>query len=143
MMSVLVRAGNKGIENILTELVFDDENASRNGEIKKNGFEEDLWNGICEYCNYEGEQNIERLTKKFFYNAMIEQGAILDDTPSFYKQFEIEEGKRMDAKAFVERINHDKRYEALQATIADELKIEGLLSSRDIKKQMFLSASTL
>lgn len=133
MMSVLVRAGNKGIENILTELVFDDENASRYGEIKKNGFEEDLWNGICEYCNYEGEQNIERLTKKFFYNAMIEQGAVLDDTPSFYKQFEIEEGKRMDAKAFVERINHDKRYEALQATIADELKIEGLLSSRDIK----------
>jgi uncharacterized protein (TIGR02687 family) len=38
----------------------------------------------------------------------------------------------MDAKFFVDKIKRDKRYPTLQLTIATDLKIEGLLISRDI-----------
>ena len=132
MMCALVRASSRSIESVLTELVFDNSNASKYTDLKKFGFEEYLWDEICRYYNYEGDQKIESLIKKFMFTALLEQKAEFDSLPSFYEQFKIPGPGRMDAKFFVDKIKADKRYEALQLDIATDLKIEGLLVSRDI-----------
>ena len=132
MMCVLVKAGSRSIESILTELVFDDTQHSKYAEICKYGFEDYLWDEICRYYNYEGDQKIEVLTKKFLFTALLEQKVEFDELPSFYKQFIIGDSGKMDAKFFIDRIKNDKRYVELQLGMAADLKIEGLLVSRDI-----------
>ena len=132
MMCVLVKASSRSIESVLTELVFDNSNTSKYTDLKKFGFEEYLWDEICRYYNYEGDQKIESLVKKFMFTALLEQKAEFDSLPSFYDQFKISGPGRMDAKFFVDKIKADKRYEALQLDVAADLKIEGLLVSRDI-----------
>ena len=131
MMCVLVRSSSRTIESVLTELVFD-QDGSKYADVKKFGFEERLWDEICQYYNYEGDQKIGTLTKKFMFTALLEQKAEFDTLPSFYNQYQIEGPGRMDAKFFVDKIKQDKRYEALQEDVASELKIEGLLVARDI-----------
>ena len=131
MMCVLVKASSRSIESVLTELVFDDDN-EKYDDLKKFGFEEYLWDEICQYYNYEGDQKIETLIKKFMFTALLEQKAEFEGLPSFYDQYKIHGPGKMDAKFFVDKIKTDKRYETLQSEIATELKIEGLLLSRDI-----------
>ncbi len=131
MMCVLVRAASRTIESILTELVFDWDGSKYN-ELKKYGFDEYLWDEICRYYNYEGDQKIGALIKKFMFTALLEQKADFDTLPSFYQQYQIEGPGRMDAKFFVDKIKQDKRYASLQSDIAVDLKIEGLLVARDI-----------
>jgi uncharacterized protein (TIGR02687 family) len=132
MMCVLVKAASRSIESVLTELVFDNAEHSKYMELKKFGFEEYLWDEICRYYNYEGDQKIETLIKRFMFTALLEQKAEFEALPSFYDQFEIHGPGKMDAKFFVDKIKADKRYPALQAEVAADLKIEGLLVSRDI-----------
>lgn len=132
IMSVLSKASSRSIESILTELVFDDTEGSKYSEIKKYGLEDFLWDKICGYYNYEGDLKIETLTKKFMFTALLEQKADLEPLPSFYHQFIIDGQGKMDAKFFVDKIKTDPRYERLQLSIATDLKIEGLLVSRDI-----------
>ncbi len=131
MMCVLVKASSRSIESVLTELAFDND-ASKYADLKKFGFEEYLWDEICRYYNYEGDQKIATLIKRFMFTALLEQKAEFDELPSFYDQYKIQGPGQMDAKFFVDKIKTDKRYEALQESIASELKIEGLLVSRDI-----------
>lgn len=131
MMCVLVRAASRTIESVLTELVFD-RDGSKYSELKKYGFEEYLWDEICRYYNYEGDQKIGTLTKKFMFTALLEQKAEFDTLPSFYQQYQIQGPGRMDAKFFVDKVKQDKRYGALQLDVASDLKIEGLLVARDI-----------
>ncbi len=131
MMCVLVKASSRSIESVLTELVFD-EPGSKYSDLKKFGFEEYLWDKISGYYNYEGDQNIELLTKKFMFSALLEQKIELDSLPSYYDQYTINRSGKMDAKFFIDKIKSDKRYSVLQASIASELKIEGLLISRDV-----------
>ena len=132
MMCVLVKASSRSIESVLTELVFDSNSGSKYADIKKFGFEEYLWDEISHYYNYEGDQKIEVLVRKFLFTALLEQKADLGDVPSFYQQYTITGAGKMDAKFFVDKIKADKRYPALQLTLATDLKIEGLLVSRDI-----------
>lgn len=132
MMCVLVKASSRSIEGVLTELVFDDDAGSKYAELKKFGFEEYLWDEICSYYNYEGDQKIGTLIKKFMFTALLEQKAEFEDLPSFYSQYQISGPGRMDAKFFVDKIKADRRYEELQEKIAADLKIEGLLVARDI-----------
>lgn len=132
MMCVLVKAASRSIESVLTELVFDIEGGSKYAELKKYGFEEYLWDEICSYYNYEGDQKIGTLTKKFLFTSLLEQKAEFEALPSFYDQYKIDGPGRMDAKFFVDKIKTDKRYKALQEAIAADLKIEGLLVARDI-----------
>ena len=132
MMCVLVKAASRSIESVLTELVFDNSESCKYGDLKKFGFEEYLWDEICRYYNYEGDQNIKILIKRFMFTALLEQKAEFDGLPSFYEQYKISGPGHMDAKFFVDKIKADKRYGVLQSDIASELKIEGLLVSRDI-----------
>ena len=130
MMCVLTKASSRSIESILTELVFDGSN--KYSDLKKFGFEEYFWDEVCRYYNYEGDQNIKTLTKRFMFTAFLEQKAELDSLPSFYDQFKISGPGKMDAKFFVDKIKTDRRYVSLQNDVAADLKIEGLLVSRDI-----------
>lgn len=132
MMCVLTRASSRSIESVLIELVFDNSDSSKYKDLKKFGFEEYLWDEICRYYNYEGDQKIETLIKRFMFTALLEQKAEFDGLPSFYDQYKIKGPGQMDAKFFVDKIKADKRYESLQLDIATDLKIEGLLVSRDI-----------
>jgi len=132
MMCVLTKASSRSIEAVLTELVFDDSKGSKYAELKKFGFEDYLWEEICKYYNYEGDLKVETLTKKFMFTTLLEQKAEFDALPSFYEQYKIDGAGKMDAKFFVDKIKTDKRYDALQFDMASELKIEGLLVSRDI-----------
>ena len=66
------------------------------------------------------------------FSALLEQKAKFDGLPSFYEQYKINGPGQMDAKFFVDKIKSDKRYGALQLDVATDLKIEGLLVSRDI-----------
>ena len=132
MMCVLVKAGSRSIESVLTELVFDTAEGKKYADLKKFGFEEYLWDEICRYYNYEGDQKIEILIKRFMFTALLEQKAEFDTLPSFYEQFKIKGPGQMDAKFFVDKIKTDNRYESLQMDVATDLKIEGLLASRDI-----------
>lgn len=132
MMCVLVKAGFRSIESVLTELVFDTAEGKKYADLKKFGFEEYLWDEICRYYNYEGDQKIEILIKRFMFTALLEQKAEFDTLPSFYEQFKIQGPGQMDAKFFVDKIKTDNRYESLQMDVATDLKIEGLLASRDI-----------
>ncbi|HQM02562.1 MAG TPA: hypothetical protein PLH98_18770, partial [Ruminococcus flavefaciens] len=130
MLCVLVKAQSRSIESVLTELVFD--SGSKYADLKKFGFEEYLWDEISRYYNYEGDQKIELLTRKFLFTALLEQKADFRDLPSFYQQYIITGAGKMDAKFFVDKIKTDKRYPELQSSIAIDLKIEGLLAHRDI-----------
>ena len=132
MMCVLVRASARTIESVLTEIVFDNSEGSKYAELKKFGFEEYLWDEIVDYYNYEGDQKIETLIKRFMFTALLEQKAEFDSLPSFYDQYKIQGPGQMDAKFFVDKIKADSRYPALQLGVATDLKIEGLLVSRDI-----------
>lgn len=132
MMCVLTKASSRSIESVLMELVFDDSESSKYKALKKFGFEEYLWDEICRYYNYEGDQKIETLIKRFMFTALLEQKAEFDGLPSFYDQYKIKGPGRMDAKFFVDKMKADKRYGTLQLDIAADLKIEGLLVSRDI-----------
>ena len=132
IMCVLVKSASRSIESVLTELIFDDSEAGKYAELKKYGLEEYLWDEICKYYNYEGDQRIETLIKKFMFTALLEQKAEFDTLPSFYDQYKIDGPGQMDAKFFVDKIKTDRRYEELQQGIATDLKIEGLLVSRDV-----------
>lgn len=130
MLCVLTKAASRSIESVLTELIFD--SGSKYNDISKFGFEEYLWDEISRYYNYEGDQRISVLTRKFLFTALMEQKADFGDLPSFYQQYTITDTGRMDAKFFVDKIKSEKRYPALQEDIAADLKIEGILVSRDI-----------
>ena len=132
MMCVLVKASSRSIESVLTELVFDNVDSAKYADLKKFGFEEYLWDEICRYYNYEGDQKISTLIRRFMFTALLEQKAEFEELPSFYDQYKIEGPGQMDAKFFVDKIKTDKRYESLQNRISTDLKIEGLLVSRDI-----------
>ena len=82
--------------------------------------------------NYEGDLKIESLSKKFMFTAFLVQAPGIDNLPSFYDQHTINGAGKMDAKFFVDKIKLDKRYAQFQSDIAVELKIDGILSARDI-----------
>lgn len=130
MLCVLAKASSRSIESVLTELVFDA--GAKYADIKKFGFEEYLWDELSRYYNYEGDQRIEVLIRKFLFTALLEQKTDFGEIPSFYQQYTITGAGKMDAKFFVDKIKTDKRYPALQSSLAVDLKIEGLLAPRDI-----------
>jgi len=132
MMCVLVKAKSPSIESVLTELVFDDVKSSKYSELKKFGFEEYLWDEISRSYNYEGDQKISVLIKKFMFTALLEQKADFGVLTSFYHQYQIEGPGKMDAKFFIDKIKQDKRYIDLQLNIAAELKIDRLIEERDV-----------
>lgn len=132
MMSVLVKAEVRSIEAVLTELVFDNSEQAKYKELCKFGFEDYLWDEIAKEYNYDGDQKIEVLIKKFLFTAMLGQDVQLGALPSFYKQYTIEGEGKNGAKSFVHRIKQDSRYRGLQLNVATDLKIDGLLAARDI-----------
>lgn len=137
MMSVLTKASSSSIESILTELVFDDSNHSKYNELVKFKFEDYLWDQIYEYFNYEGDLKIETLIKRFMFTAFLEQieqdskGAFAN-LPSYYDQFIIKEKGVNDARYFISKIKDDKRYELMQSGLAIDMRIDGLISTKDI-----------
>ena len=130
MLCALTRASARSIESVLTELVFNASAGTRYAEIRRLGFEEFLWDEIATAYNYEGDQKIEILTRRFLFTAFLEQTSDLGDLPSFYSQYTIDGVGRMDAKFFVDKLKTDKRYPALQAALAEDLKIEGILTAK-------------
>lgn len=137
MMAVLTKSASSTIESVLTELVFDDSNHSKYNELKKFKFEEYLWDQICDYFNYEGDLKIETLSKRFIFTAFLEQiehdnKGSYSNLPSYYDQFIIKDRGVNDARYFINKIKDDKRYEYLQSSLALDMKIEGLISTRDI-----------
>ena len=130
MLCVLAKANARTIESVLTELVFD--NGTKAADIQKFGFEEYLWDEISRYYNFDGDQKVSSLIRKFLFTALLEQKADFGEMPSYYQQFIIEGPGKMDAKFFIDKLRMDKRYPKLQAEIATEMSIEGLLVSRDI-----------
>ncbi len=132
MMCVLTKSSGRSIESILTELMIDDQSGSKYSDIVKYGLEDFLWDEICRYYNYEGDLKVETLAKKFMFTALLDQAPDLDNLPSFYDQYTITSVGKMDAKYFVNSIKSDKRYPRFQESMTSELKIEGILSARDI-----------
>ena len=130
MLCALARASSRSIESVLSELVFNAGAGTRYAEIRRLGFEDFLWDEIARAYNYEGDQKIEILIRRFLFTTFLEQTTDLGDLPSFYNQFIIQGIGRMDAKFFVDKLKTDKRYPALQASLAEDLKIEGLLTSK-------------
>ncbi len=137
MMAVLTKSNSCTIESILEELVFDVFDNTKYNELKKYKFEDYLWDQICEYFNYEGDLKIETLIKRFLFTTFLEQ--IENDSkesfnklPSYYDQFIIKEKGVNDARYFINKIKDDNRYEELQNELANEMKIEGLISTKDI-----------
>ena len=139
LMSVLVRSEKKTIDSVLTELVFDND-GSKYKEIVKYRLEDYFWNGVSETFNYEGEQKIGILSKRFVFSAYAEQvygqgygmNDSIDSLSSFYKQYLVPEKGLNDAKFFIDSIKGDERYRDFQARIADELRIEALIGTKDI-----------
>ncbi len=132
MMSVLTKAQTRSLESVLIELVFDDHEQSKYKELKKFGFEDFLWEEISREYNYDGDQKIEILTKRFLFTAMLEQNVELEQLPSFYKQYIIDGAGKVDARFFVNNLKQDSRYQALQFNIGADLKIDALLVGRDV-----------
>ena len=132
MMSVLTKAQTRSLESVLIELVFDDHEQSKYKELKKFGFEDFLWEEISREYNYDGDQKIEILTKRFLFTAMLEQNVELEQLPSFYKQYIIDGAGKVDARFFVNNLKQDNRYQALQFNIGADLKIDALLVGRDV-----------
>lgn len=139
MMSVLVKPKYKlnNIENILAKLVLDDEDHSKYYLLKKFGFEEYLLNQIGDHFNYEGELNVDTLIKRFIITAFLKQienvdREFIETLPSYYEQFIIKEKGINDALYFIDKIKKEEKYEELQNRLALDLKIEGLISSKDI-----------
>lgn len=137
MMAVLTKAESSTIESVLTELVFDDSNHSKYNELKKFKFEDYFWDQVCEYFNYEGDLKIETLIKRFIFTAFLEQIELdskesYSNLPSFYDQFIIKDKGVNDARYFISKIKSDKRYQYLQSSLAVDMKIEGLLATKDI-----------
>ena len=145
MMAVLTKANYNTIESVLTELVFENSEHNKYNDIKKFRFEDYLWNSICEQYNYDGDLKIDSLIKKFFFSAFLEQMAsqsydarsLVAGLASFYQQFLIPEKGINDAKFFVDKIKTDERYEILQSDLATDLKIEGLISTKEIQALQF------
>lgn len=145
MMAVLTKANYNTIESVLTELVFENSEYNKYNDIKKFRFEDYLWNCICEQYNYDGDLKIDSLIKKFFFSAFVEQMAsqsydvrsLSGNLASFYQQFLVSEKGINDAKFFVDRIKTDERYEALQSDLATDLRIEGLISTKEIQALQF------
>ncbi len=145
MMAVLTKASYNTIESVLIELVFEDSNQSKYQDLKKFGFEDYLWNCICDKYNYDGDLKIETLIKKFIFTAFVEQtisqsgdsNSISSNLPSFYHQFIVSEKGINDAKFFINRIKSDERYEELQNKLSLELNIEGLIATKEIKTLQF------
>ena len=132
MLCVLSKASSRSIEAVLTELVFELPSSAKHEEIQKFGLEEFLWDEIARHFNYEGDQKLETLVRKFLFTALLEQKADFGSLSSFYGQYSIQGAGRVDARFFVDKIKTDERYLKLQEQAALELKIEGLLLSRDI-----------
>lgn len=132
MMCVLSKASSRSIASVLTELVLDDQTGNKYSEITKYGLEDYLWDEICNFYNYEGDLKIETLAKKFMFTALLDQAPDLDNLPSFYDQYTITNAGKVDAKFFVNNIKTDKRYPVFQSDMATDLKIDGILSARDI-----------
>ncbi|MCI6014858.1 MAG: BREX-1 system phosphatase PglZ type A [Coprobacillus sp.] len=145
MMAVLTKAAFNTIESILTELVFEGSEHAKYKELVKYRFEDYFWNLVCDNYNYDGDLKIESLIKKFIFTHFIEQtiGQNKDSTypfdnmPSFYKQFLITGKGVNDAKFFVDRIKTDKRYDELQSSLSLDLKIVGLIATKDISVIQF------
>lgn len=145
MMAVLTKASSNTIESILTELVFESSEHAKYKELVKYRFEDCFWNLVCENYNYDGDLKIESLIKKFVFTHFIEQtigqnkdsAYPFDNIPSFYKQFLITGKGINDAKFFIDRIKADKRYDELQGSLALDLKIEGLITTKDISAIQF------
>ena len=144
MMAVLTKSQYSTIESVLMELVFEDIEHAKYQELKKYKFDEVFWDMVCDQYNYEGDLKIETLIKKFMFTSFIEQTISqnknvqsFENMASFYKQFLIVGKGENDAKFFIDRIKKDERYETLQGSIALELKIEGLISTKDIMAIQF------
>ena len=145
MMSVLTKSAANNIESILTELVFDDSDHTKYKELVKYRFEDYLWNEICDSYNYDGDLKIESLIKKFIFTSFIEQtigqnkyaSNPFENLPTFYEQFLIRNKGINDAKFFIDRIKLDPRYEELQGSLSLDLKIEGLIATKDITSIQF------
>ncbi len=130
MMSVIVKAHSPSIEDILTELVFD--SGSKYKDIIRFGFEDKLWDIIATHFNYEGDQRIEVLIKRFMFTALIGQKADFGEPSSFYSQYLIGKKGKNDARFFIDKLKIDKRFYDLQLSLSVDLKIESLLIPRDI-----------
>lgn len=145
MMAVLTKSQANTIESILAELVFEDDEHIKYTELKKFRFEDNFWNTICDKYNYEGDLKIGMLIKRFMFTAFIEQtigqnkdsSNPFENMASFYMQFLITGKGENDAKFFIDRIKKDERYELLQGGIALDLKIEGLIATKDITAIQF------
>lgn len=135
MMASLVKTKFNTIEDILTELIFDDDKQTKYKELTKFGFEDELWNLISESFNYTGIQDINELSKRFLMTSVF-RSAKLEDLPPYQKHFVIEgnaDSGAVDAENFIRRIKHDTRYRALQEKYAKELKIEDLVKFKGIE----------
>lgn len=145
MMAVLTKAQANNIESVLKELVFEDDDHSKYKDLVKFRFEDAFWNAICDLYNYDGDLKIETLIKKFIFTAFIEQTVgqnkdasnPFDNMASFYNQFLITGKGINDAKFFIGGIKSDERYEGLQDGLSSDLKIEGLISTKDITAIQF------
>lgn len=139
LMAVLVKSEKKSIDSVLTELVFDNDD-SKYKEIVKYRLEDYFWNDVSETFNYEGEQKIGIISKRFVFSAYAEQvygqgngmNDSVDSLSSFYKQYLVPEKGLNDAKFFIDSIKGDERYRDFQAKMADELRIEALIGTKDI-----------
>lgn len=145
MMAVLTKAQANNIESVLKELVFEDDDHSKYKDLVKFRFEDAFWNAVCDLYNYDGDLKIETLIKKFMFTAFIEQTVgqnkdasnPFDKMASFYNQFLITGKGVNDAKFFIGGIKTDDRYEGLQGSLSLDLKIEGLISTKDIAAIQF------
>lgn len=145
LMAVLTKAKANTVESILSELVFENDEHAKYKELTKYRFEDAFWNEICESYNYYGDLKIDSLIKKFIFTAFIEQtiGQSADASnpfekmASFYQQFLITGKGVNDAKFFIGNLKNDDRYEGLQGSLALDLKIEGLISTKDIASIQF------
>ena len=139
LMAVLVKSEKKSIDSVLAELVFDND-GSKYKEIVKYRLEDYFWNDVSETFNYEGEQKIDILSKRFVFSVYAEQvygqgnriNESVDSFSSFYKQYLVPEKGINDAKFFIDSIKGDERYRDFQAKMADELRIEALIGTKDI-----------
>lgn len=131
MMASLVKADYEKLDYILKELIFEYDEPKKYKDIEKYGFKSKLWDLIGEQFYYSGEETMDVLARTFLVTSVSQNKSIKIDSPYWTNQ--VIKNSPESAVYFVNEIlKKDKRYDELQSSVADRLRVYDLIKSKGI-----------